>query len=327
MRVRVLAGILMAAGLAAPAMAQAPTCVTNSGALTWTCTFPAGTGGDASWLVSGANISSPNSGNVGIGTSSPLLKLHVAGSTGTSRLFIGSDLYDSGATVKIADTGIAGYGQLQISAVTHNNWNGNGNGNPPNWFIGALDDVNGAFQVRSPATGYNVFYATQSGSVGIGTTSPASKLHVAGDVTVDGNIAAKYQDVAEWVRTKHPLAAGTVVVVDADERNVVEASRQSYDTAVAGVVSTQPGVTLGEAGDNKLLVAQSGRVRVKVDASYGPVRVGDLLVTSPKPGVAMRSKPLTVGGATFHRPGTLLGKALEPLTNGEGEILVLLTLQ
>jgi len=36
---------------------------------------------------------------------------------------------------------------------------------------------------------------------------------------------------------------------------------------------------------------------------------------------------MNVGGASFHRPGTLIGKALEPLPGGEGEILVLLTLQ
>jgi hypothetical protein len=41
----------------------------------------------------------------------------------------------------------------------------------------------------------------------------------------------------------------------------------------------------------------------------------------------MRSTPLTVGEAEFHRPGTLLGKAIEPLADGTGEILVLLTLQ
>ena len=41
----------------------------------------------------------------------------------------------------------------------------------------------------------------------------------------------------------------------------------------------------------------------------------------------MRSEPLTVGGVAMHRPGTLIGKALEALPEGEGEILVLLTLQ
>jgi hypothetical protein len=36
---------------------------------------------------------------------------------------------------------------------------------------------------------------------------------------------------------------------------------------------------------------------------------------------------MRVGGHALHRPGTLLGKALEPLPSGKGDILVLLTLQ
>jgi hypothetical protein len=86
-------------------------------------------------------------------------------------------------------------------------------------------------------------------------------------------------------------------------------------------------VILGERGPGKVLVAHSGRVRVKADASFGAIRAGDLLVTSPTSGHAMRSQPLTVGDAEFHRPGTLLGKAIEPLAEGQGEILVLLTLE
>ena len=41
----------------------------------------------------------------------------------------------------------------------------------------------------------------------------------------------------------------------------------------------------------------------------------------------MRSEPVDVGGVKMHRPGTLIGKALEPLPAGEGQILVLLSLQ
>ena len=65
---------------------------------------------------------------------------------------------------------------------------------------------------------------------------------------------------------------------------------------------------------------------VAADATYGRSN-RRLLVTSPTPGYAMRSKPMRLAGQTMHRPGTLLGKALEALPNGKGEILVLLTLQ
>jgi hypothetical protein len=92
-------------------------------------------------------------------------------------------------------------------------------------------------------------------------------------------------------------------------------------------VSARPGIVLGEAGDDKSIVATTGRVKLRVDATHSPIEAGDLLVTSDTVGVAMRSEPIDVGGMKIHRPGTIIGKALEPLASGEGEILVLLSLQ
>jgi hypothetical protein len=193
------------------------------------------------------------------------------------------------------------------------------------------------------ASGTSTLYT--SSNVGIGTSAPTQRLHVAGninvtgagtgtgnitvagDVTANGSINAKYQDVAEWVPSKQKLSAGTVVVLDTRNSNHVLASLEAYDTRVAGVVSAQPGLILGEGGEGKVMVATTGRVRVRVDATRGPVRIGDLLVTSGSEGVAMKSEPLELGGRKMHSPGTIIGKALEPLEKGVGEILVLLSLQ
>ena len=153
-----------------------------------------------------------------------------------------------------------------------------------------------------------------------------------GDLTALGtisgaNVVATYQDVAEWVPSTSDLTPGTVVVLNVEKNNEVMASSNAYDTTVAGVVSAQPGLILGVAGSAKEMVATTGRVKVRVDATSAPIAVGDLLVTSSKPGMAMKSQPITMQGRSFHQPGTIIGKALEPLKSGEGEILVLLSMQ
>lgn len=251
-------------------------------------------------------------GSIGIGTTTPVGVLEAKATTpdgaDTSQILLAAGgafhAEGRGAFLNLyGNDNAAGAGSVRLAAGTNGNM---------------------VFQV---GPGTDLMTLTGGGRVGIGTTSPGARLHVAGDATVDGNIAAKYQDVAEWVPAGASLSPGTVVVIDPLEGNRVVPGSRPYDTGVAGVVSERPGLLLGEGGENKVKVAHSGRVKVKVDAQYGPVAVGDLLVASPTPGHAMRSTPVAVGGTSIHRPGTLLGKALEQLQEGHGEILVLLTLQ
>jgi hypothetical protein len=93
------------------------------------------------------------------------------------------------------------------------------------------------------------------------------------------------------------------------------------------VVSGQPGLSLGIEGEGKEQVATTGRLRVRVDARRSPIRIGDLLVTSDVPGTAMRSEPMNISGRRLHQPGTIIGKALQSLDGGLGQILVLLSMQ
>jgi hypothetical protein len=170
-------------------------------------------------------------------------------------------------------------------------------------------------------------HINSNGNVGINTNNPLYTLEVNGTIKATQVIGATYQDVAEWVPATTHMEPGTVVVLNRAHKNEVMPSARAYDTAVAGVVSAQPGLILGEASDSKAQIATTGRVKVHVIANSGPIGIGDLLVTSDKSGMAMKSEPLDLGGVAIHRPGTVIGKALEPLQSGEGDILVLLSLQ
>ena len=267
-------------------------------------------------------------GNVGIGTSSPSTKLDVNGTINATGLTVngspvsGSQWFTSGTSINYGG-GNVGIGNSTPSSRLDVNGTVNATG----------FTVNGAPMTGSQwaSSGTSINYS--SGNVGIGTANPAVKLDVLGNVNVTGNIVATgnvtatFQDVAEWVPSSRRIAAATVVVLDTQRTNQVLPSTESYDTRVAGVVSARPGIVLGEAGENKVLVATTGRVKVRVDATGAAIHVGDLLVTSDKEGMAMKSEPVKVGGVQMHRPGTLIGKALEPLEAGTGEILVLLSLQ
>ena len=265
------------------------------------------------------NISSTNTGNVGIDTANPNVKLEVNGlirSTDAYGLSLGNDVNRNRIQTTTSSlfqflTNINGAANINTGGVA----------------------ITNSYPVTPPSNGLYV-----QGNVGVGTTAPTAKLDVNGDANITGtinatgtitggNIVAKYQDVAEWVPSTKALAAATVVVLDSTQSNFVTASSHAYDTKVAGVISERPGIALGESGAGKVLVATTGRVKVKVDASRSTIHVGDLLVTSNVEGLAMKSEPLSLGGVEIHRPGTLIGKALEPLVKGTGEILVLLSLQ
>jgi hypothetical protein len=262
------------------------------------------------------------SGNVGIGTTSPAYPLDLVGNLNGVFRF---RLYNQ-STGDVAYTSmnfVNGAGNVGALFLTGSNTTNNNYGGA-NAFV--LDNASNG-SVSFATNDLVRMSISASGNVGIGTSVPTAKLDVNGDINVSGNINAKYQDIAEWVPSTGKMPPGTVVVISGDATNTVTPSSRPYDTHVAGVVSSQPGVILGVASESRSKIATTGRVKVRVDATAHPVLQGDLLVTSNRPGVAMVSEPLDLGGVKIHRPGTLIGKALEPLAGGEGEILVLLSLQ
>jgi len=261
-----------------------------------------------------------NSGRVGIGTLAPAETLDVSGnilSQGLKVVFNGNAFIQTDGAYAgfLAESG-DGTSSTRFSFTDYTTRETA----PLTWRVG----MNGSksFSIYNMTTGVGLVILTEGGDFTVN-----GNIIGGGNITATGNIAAKCQDVAEWVPAATKMAAGTVVVLDPERPNEVMPSSQAYDTTVAGVVSAKPGLILGEEGEAKAKIATTGRVKVKVDATEAPVKIGDLLVTSERPGNAMKSRPLNINGRNFHQPGTVVGKALESLAKGTGEILVLLSLQ
>ena len=161
------------------------------------------------------------------------------------------------------------------------------------------------------------------------TLNPASYGVATPDrMAAAGGFVTTPVDVAEYMPASGDTSPGTVMVIG-PEGNLTP-STSAYDTKVSGIISTNPGLTLGKNGDGNIgdgLIAVAGRVPCKVDADYGAIHAGDLLTTSPTPGYAMKAQPVNIGGIQIYRPGTVLGKAMGSLESGIGTIDVIVTLQ
>jgi hypothetical protein len=272
--------------------------------------------------VESLGLTQMRDGTVGIGTTSPQSRLQVVDAIKVSDVAtqqLGKLVFGNGGST-IEQVGMF-RGAADGTYTANNTLN-----------LGGYESIN--FNTGYAALGSQSVRMTilNGGNVGIGKTTPAYPLDVEGAIHASGAITgatinATYQDVAEWVATSKDVPVATVVVLDPNHSNQVTTSFKGYDTRVAGVVSAKPGLVLGEGGAGKAMIATVGRVKVKVDATRQPIHVGDLLVTGTLEGTAMKSEPVNIGGVEMHRPGTLIGKALEPLEKGTGEILVLLSLQ
>jgi hypothetical protein len=141
-----------------------------------------------------------------------------------------------------------------------------------------------------------------------------------GNVYADGSFTGGGADVAERIDVSEAVEPGDVVEIDPENPGKFRKAREALSTRVAGVISTAPGVVLGnksaESNDARPILALAGRVPVKVTAKYGAIAVGDLLVSSPIPGYAMKCPEKS------QCIGAVIGKALEPLAEGVGVIEV-----
>jgi hypothetical protein len=159
----------------------------------------------------------------------------------------------------------------------------------------------------------------------------ANKCHIA----ANGAFTAG-SDFAEALPArggKSRFEPGDVLVASREVPGAVEKSSRRSDTRAIGVYSTRPGfVGADKNGETRvdaedIPVAITGIVPTKVDEENGPIEPGDLLTTADLAGYAMKASPVTVAGVEIYAPGTIIGKAIEPLRTETGVIKVLVMLR
>lgn len=127
-------------------------------------------------------------------------------------------------------------------------------------------------------------------------------------LAAQATLQATYADLAERYASDRPYNPGTVMVIGGDAEITLCLERAAVNWA--GVISTNPAFKLnGGAGTDAThpYIALTGKVPCLV---VGPIKKGDLLVTSTYPGHAEAWKP-------EDSPLAVIGKALESL-DGDG---------
>jgi len=129
-------------------------------------------------------------------------------------------------------------------------------------------------------------------------------------VTFSGvSTTARYADLAEIYISDENYPPGTVVVFGGSKE--ITTTIVAHDTRVAGVISTNPAYLMNSEVQG-LPVALTGRVPCLV---HGPVKKGDVLVTSTTSGTAQRIN------AIEFQPGCVIGKSLENIPDAELKLI------
>ncbi|MDR6921207.1 MULTISPECIES: collagen-like protein [Chryseobacterium] len=188
--------------------------------------------------------------------------------------------------------------------------------------------------VTTTGTGSGILinHTGASGNLAVFQSANANvaRINKAGRGFFNGGTQTNGADVAEAFDVEGSVSEyemGDILVISTNTDRTVEKSSEPYSDLVAGVYATKPGVLLAEEHidsdlSGKVPMGVIGVIPTKVCLEGGAIKRGDLLVTSSKPGTAMKADPEKV------RIGQVIGKALQDYSQNEpGKIQVLVNIK
>jgi len=183
-------------------------------------------------------------------------------------------------------------------------------------------------------------FGESAGRDQVAVITGSDDLYIAGDLEVDGtaylNAYSSPADIAEVLQTKQSrenevckgdigclkesttdnLNYGDVICIDTKEAKTITKCTESNSHLVVGVISNTTVLFMGE--ENGYPIAVAGITYTHVTNENGNVRPGDLLVSSSKPGYAMKNNA--------PKDGTVLGKAFDFCDKDDCTILMFVAL-
>jgi hypothetical protein len=302
--------------------------------------------GNPKFLISG-------NGRVGIGTNNPQDKLTINGGALSFQnpdnpvpycgldydpqndnfrflVNIGTNVLNTTSMVIARETGWVGIGTTLpkapldmgnlapgIRTVMARLWEGNDKGTGTCLAVNAIATQSGA-DPNAPIVSFAIehyFYGIKNGYINFCRGGSSND----GYVRIGPNTNLSGKDVAELFSAAEKIEPGDVVVFD-EQAETVKRCASEADGSVIGIVSHAPAAVLGDHDGNSSPIALCGRVPCNVDADIAPIRIGDLLTTSPTRGHAQKVQDAS------RAAGSIIGKALGSLSKGKGQITVLVAL-